>query len=670
MRSLILLVCLLFASPVLAQTPPPIPIASNDLALEQLGAPLGVKQYKVLSLVGDAAGGWSQLMTWSDRPNLYSPRTLHVRSLNLQTGEVTASLDLPGVYEVWSTLRTRNEDRAYLGTNAGPGLLVYDRLTDTLTNLGNPFLGGVSVGVYSLDEMPDGKIAMGAVGKDVSVYDPAENAFTRYGIVDPSFAYTYVYYIDGQADFIYAALRGATWRVVAINRATSVVTTVFETPDLVVGMYNACLGVRNAQNVGRYYKLEGGVAIGPQTTTCNPNPPPRVVPLVQIDDTVAQQLTWYWQFPGSVLWHFEVIAVGEDPLIVSRLIAWDANNILGASSSYGPMFKYEIAANTLTVQGMPNPGMNVYTMARMGDKAYLGGYPSAVLSSENPLAAFTSPKSFPGRPGVPDTSPASNPRLIAYVANALGLSTQDLIAISVGADGKLWGISNGYRYSDAFFLISYDPLAGTLARWNDSGAFYGYEISWIAERSGVMAITTRVASPPLPNGPTEAALFLFDTKTQTMRKLTPFPGQQTLAAVEWVSPVHLLGMTNSTVVVNNVTSYYTRVYIYDTYMGKVSASFEYKGQLGTLPGTNGAPRKGITWALGPDGMLYGSYKLNSIVPNTNGQYYNQLVRLDPKTQALTAVGRIGVASDFTPLLWVGNDLYIGGAPQLRRVRPL
>ncbi len=136
----------------------PIAIPWKDapaLALEELGPTLGVNAYRLLPELGDDPSGWSLPLWFRDEQ-----KQLHFRVVDLSSGAVRDGYKDVAAYEVW-TQQIRGTC-LYMGLNTPPGLLIYDKSTDKLRDLGNPFKACSGVLVMALGQ--DGTVAMGGLG--------------------------------------------------------------------------------------------------------------------------------------------------------------------------------------------------------------------------------------------------------------------------------------------------------------------------------------------------------------------------------------------------------------------------------------------------------------------------------------------------------------------------
>jgi hypothetical protein len=644
---------------------PPVELpwrSTVDLPVESVGPTLGVNAYRQMPMVGDAKSGWTLPLWFRDES-----RQINFRTIDLGTGAVHDSYPGLPAYEVWTSQLIG--DRLYLGANAPALLVTYDRKLDSFKNLGSPFDG--CAGVYSMAAGPDGSIVVGGVGcSEVSIYEPRTDKISRLGNLGPK-GYEHVYYLADHPDFIYAALRGsAPWLVRAVDRKTGAQRTVYEAPSnayRVVGMYGDLLRVVDPDNQLHYYRLAGGAAT--ELTKDLPRlaavagPP---APTIQIADEIPGVLQVYWQLPGASSWRSASLTIATQPTIVSKLLAWNGTTILGASSPYGPLFKYSTDSDSGQVLGMTPEGMGVYAMARQGNTGYVGGYPSADLLAVNVDAPFTLAKSCPGRPGTPASSARANPRHIEYVASKLKVSAQDVIGVFAGEDGQLWLVMYGFRYQSGFSLVAYDPASGTLKAWNDDGKFDHLQVSWVtglstpSPSSQRILISTRVkANPDLASPvPVAAKIFVFDTGSHRMKELTPFPDEPMIGPVAYSATAKkIIGL------IPRAAESSTTIFAVDPGTGVVSRTSAYLGIIAGVPDTQGLPRKGPSFLPGPDGNVWTTFKLGSV---TN--YPSLLLKIDSATLEVQPVGRIGPTASFTPLLFVGKDIYIGGDKRMRRVR--
>jgi len=185
-------------------------------------------------------------------------------------------------------------------------------------------------------------------------------------------------------------------------------------------------------------------------------------------------------------------------------------------------------------------------------------------------------------------------------------------------------------------------------------------VQWIAAaRQGeLIVISTTKAADELNNNqaPEEARLFVYDVSAQkVVREIVPVARARTTGMIIEVAPARLLGLT-------------------------VTGAASGKPESGLLYGvdvTSGEVlfRKVLPCAVSTDNYwphwVDPSYEYLGLVHGPDGFIWtylkNVLVRVDPKDANVHIVGKIEPPGYPT---FAGNDLYLSGPEQLRRIRDL
>jgi hypothetical protein len=185
----------------------------------------------------------------------------------------------------------------------------------------------------------------------------------------------------------------------------------------------------------------------------------------------------------------------------------------------------------------------------------------------------------------------------------------------------------------------------------------GYAVHWIApalEGRRIVISTVRAADELKDNrAPEEAKLFIYDvTEQKIVRQIVPIPKGRTTGLIMEVAPGHLLGLTS-----DPQHSDGSILYGVDVTTGEVLFTK-------ALPSPVSIDNYWPHW-VDP------SYEYNAFVRGPDGFVWtylkNVLVRIEPKDAHVHIVGKID------PVGWptfVGNDVYLSGPEQLRRIRNL
>jgi hypothetical protein len=100
----------------------------------------------------------------------------------------------------------------------------------------------------------------------------------------------------------------------------------------------------------------------------------------------------------------------------------------------------------------------------------------------------------------------------------------------------------------------------------------------------------------------------------------------------------------------------------DPESGAVRQTRRFKGILCGIASKGDIPRKSHDFLLGPDGFVWTVYQL----PYADAPAL--IVRIDPDDLSVALVGKIIGGS--VRMLFDGRDLYVTGAPHLRRIRSI
>jgi hypothetical protein len=224
---------------------------------------------------------------------------------------------------------------------------------------------------------------------------------------------------------------------------------------------------------------------------------------------------------------------------------------------------------------------------------------------------------------------------------------------ALGADGRIYFGGFGLRHYTGGGFGWFDPRTGKLdGFWKPLS---GYAVQWIAPAldGALIVISTIRAADELNENraPAEAKLFVYDVRSQKLaRDFVPVPKARTTGLILEVAPGRLLGLTSNPEAPRRSVLYgadvttgvtlFTRdvpspVSTDDYWPHWVDPSYEYN-----------------VLTRGPDGFVWTWLK-------------DVLVRINPKDARVEVVGRLDPAGWPT---FVGNDLYLSGPEQLRRIR--
>ena len=265
---------------------------------------------------------------------------------------------------------------------------------------------------------------------------------------------------------------------------------------------------------------------------------------------------------------------------------------------------------------------------------------------------------MPDRPGVPIDSAQSNPRRLHYFSGDTGGAHIGVCMEPPAADGRIYLIARRHRYFYGFALAWFDPATYATGAFKDDGAFNHYQIGWMALIDGgrKLAITTYVQyNKQLPGtAPESAALFIFDVKEQKITgKYIPLADCRALLGVVQTAPDQLVG----TAVAPDGNS--SVLYRFNLRTGKTEQTRPYPGLIcGTPRGDLGVPVRTSDFLVGPDGLIWAGAEADA------GR--TMIVRFEPGDLSDHPAGT--VSGKNIRLLFNGGQLYISGAPTVRRVK--
>jgi len=635
---------------------------TTNLEVEMLGDPLGVPVLKLLPVMPTPKGEFVQPM-WYRAPG----RQIHFVTLNLATG-VAKRFPVKGAHEIWATLV--HDGKLYLGYNVPSHFGIYDPATDSLEVHGKVFKKAITL--YRLRAGTDGTLVLaGANGStEVATYDPKAGALVNHGGLS-SGRHAYVYYVSMDENFIYGACRGkAPWHLIAKDRRTGM-TEVIATTAVTNHMHingNIATASDRKTATKTYWRLEYGQAVkldGPPKPDPRPTSPKPAMPVVMYDPDAVYadgKVAIRYRLPDAApdAWETARLEVALESKSIQRIIQSDDTTIVGTSGDYGPMFRFDIPAGELKPLGAPSG--NTYSIGKSGDKVYVCGYPSTWFDEVAPFEPFTPVRERPGVKAVKRDAANANPRRVGYLTHVKAMNSHQGVRLHTGPDGKVWIIGMRHRYYRGFALAWYDPATGQVGRAGDAGLLNHLQVSWssVLADGNRLLISTWVQPDDQVTGapPAAAKLLVFDmVQGKFVKDFTPFSSDRALGYVVQPPGGAVVGMITYTTYPDPPRSI---LYRFDVETGVVTQTREYEDTIGVAPAFNTIPRGGPGLRVGPDGKLYTLYRLGSL-PG----YPWLLIRIDPEDLSIAPVGRVGAGGRF---IFVGNDIYLAGASQLRRVR--
>jgi hypothetical protein len=666
---------------------------SPVLQTESLGEPArGVNVWERWLVPNLDGKSWDVLQLYFKE--YYGPTWLYV--VDLGTNQVRKQR-LPDGHQFYLSGRALGFDgKFYIATPSrrtwSMGLFVYDPSTNTVEDRGEivPDLGGE---VRPLAVGPDGQIyGTGTRGNRVGlyIYDPKLSKVVKdFGAVGPSHpngAWSrYVMGVDDTHAYIASGMVPA-WYLVAVNLETGEQKVLLESPtERVMDILEQFPGAyaRVPQGGGepdKEYWLYHGRAIPKvndrppwpkQTSPWDKAVPKPEVYFGQIDpDADGNATLWYRSredpkaqaakaqagddAPATSGWKsIRLEGVNSYPHRINPLSVLPDGRLYGTGDDYVGTFIFDPKTDQTAYCG-PRTGLAPYTTIVSGDKLYSSGYPGGPLFVYDPKQPWTLGKGGPpNQPAPREGRPAGNPRRIGeFRVTRVAI----MHSSALGADGKIYFGGFGERNYTGGGLGWYDPKTRSLdGFWR---SLSGYMVHWITPSLGgrLIVISTSTAADELNDNrwSEEAKLFVYDvTEQRIVREIVPVPKARATGLIAEAEPGRLLGLTMDTADPRRPGT--GLLYGVDVATGEVLFRKALPGRVSLddyWPHWVDPSYEYLSFTRGPDGFIW-TY-LEKV-----------LVRIDPKDASVHVVGKIEPPGYPT---FVGNDLYLSGSEQLRRLR--
>ncbi|HKX61926.1 MAG TPA: hypothetical protein VJS65_08775, partial [Verrucomicrobiae bacterium] len=348
--------------------------------------------------------------------------------------------------------------------------------------------------------------------------------------------------------------------------------------------------------------------------------------------------------------------VNTYPHRINPLSVLPDGRLYGTGDDYVGTFLFNPRTDETTYCG-PRVGLAPYTTVLCDGKLYLSGYSGGHLFVYDPARPWTLGKGGPPGDPAPNQGDArSNPRYLGDFDRTTRVGLMHSSAL--GADGRIYFGGFGLRHYTGGGFGWFDLKTGKLdGFWKPLS---GYAVQWIAPVLGgkQIVISTTKSVDELNNNkaPEEAKLFVYDVSAQKIvREMVPVAKARTTGLIVEAAPGRLLGLTTSGAEYGKPGS--GLLYGVDVTSGE---GFFHK----PLPSTVSTDAYWPHWVdpsyeyldlvRGPDGFIWTYLK-------------NVLVRIDPKDASVHVVGKLDPVGHPT---FIGNDLYLSGPEQLRRVRSI
>jgi len=563
----------------------------------------------------------------------YGQRPFQIVDINLDTGSarvVDGVLGRPG----WQTTIVHSNGKVYDATGAPGYLMVYDPQLGTSQSIARL----ADNNAQCVIEGDDGAIYIGeAIIGYVERYDPKTGAWENYGIIDdpgpPYYRYAYTLGSDGR--YIYIAMGQNPWYLVIYDRVQKTQKTfgkdakpknVTIRRGLKGGWYASCTEPGGKKI---WYRLHGGQdpqlqARDPEVLSTQIFPKFTTLPKYQIDlseaipyGTNGGRVKIRWRKSGSLAWQEASVQVRIGPFDIKRLYPVSEKQFFGFTSFYGPMFTWQPQPPQLTILG--KSPISLYDALFDAGEWFLVGYPSAGLRYNPKL---------PWNPS--SRNPFPNPRLIEVPSP----KAKYFFYLTQGADGNIYFGGQHERDSVGGSLVWLNPktsLTGVLRQ-----PFMKHSVSDLIAAEGGRKII--FSSYGVEKG-IDAKIFIFDVEQKKITgDFAPLPGVNDTGKILEVAPGVVIGV-----------------------VAKTPKSIIYKADL---------KQRQVIWKKELTGLAFGAVRGSDRRllkgPDSHIWLYlkDTICRLDPGDGSLQQVMEAPPAGN---LLFVGNDLFIYGGTELRKV---
>lgn len=502
------------------------------------------------------------------------------------------------------------------------GLSIYDPVTDSI-NLVRPisearWLRGMAIGpaggVY-VSDYPTGSAAM---------HDPRTGKVTNFGRQGGPFTITHVYGYSVGCDgrHVYTAAGKIPWYVVAFDTSTGKQKNLLQFepadhPEIHQRGNIVFLDVKHGspekgKPSNSYYRLVDGrvepVESVPRFDDSyvpgKKHPQPKVEPLGRNLPIVKGAAAIRYQLPERE-WTAARIPVSGQNMTVERIAPLADGRLLVSTGPYGNVHLFDTKTGSFTPVGNP-AAKHVYDMQEIDGRKYFCGYPNASFG------AFDN-----------------------GVGTVIGnwhdsLRSKHSVFIVKGADGRIYSGNHNERESTGGALGWYDPESGKFGGIHFPNDDCEYLTTALDGKLIVYASDFSIDPTHPEVQKRDGKLIIYDTARQTIvRKITPLSDGSAGVVVE-TEPGVLFGVGRH---------------------NKLPVMYSVTIETGQINQRKPLPAKAIrVIARGPDGRVYLFVG-------------GMLVRVDPKTFDVESL----CSTEPGRMVFIGNDLYLAGTSELRRV---
>jgi hypothetical protein len=599
------------------------------------------------------------------------PHALLIADFGSNAVRVDAKFPMGNIHASGSLVASDGKLYRAIGANGQARVFVYDPAVNAWSAT-KMVLPGLGVGA-EMTTGTDGQVyALGQEGKGAKRarlfrLDLAKETAEDMGQVGPECQFTLGVAADDQ--FVYLLLRRGARMLIALNKQTKEETKLLQaTLEGVVALsqlrHGCCASatkLNSAADKRNDYWLYHGHLIehtkrdklsAPWRAQDAADGPPRKLPPKpevleeKLDpDPEGTAELWYRYRPEEA-WKKLRFTVPLFPIETHRVLALPDGRIWGNSDFYHGEFVYDPKTNQsrhLARSVVCYAGAAVFHDGMV----YTAGYPSGKLA----VFDMTRPVTWRQLHYDGMTKPEDkelNPRALCVLRQYANMHHVNDAA--VGADGKIYFAGNSYRDSERGALTWWDPKTETGGGlWKPlSNVALSYVTPVAKGRRLVLSVWPRPDTELRKPTPNQAKLMVYDViKGEITREIEPIEGSRWLGPILALDDRRILGLgmhpDDETMAI---------LYGLDSETGEVAFR-------------KAVPRPAETFR--PHGAQ--SMHLHCLCGGPDKKDYlfiqERLVRIDPENACVEVLGKAGPAGD---LAFQGNDLYIGGAPALRRIR--
>jgi hypothetical protein len=656
--------------------------AAKELAVEDMDAPIKAVNTGDTMIVPNPDGKTFDVLQWYFKS--YDGPT-EVFIIDLATGQIKKDT-IPDNLQINVAGRTVGPDgKLYIATeerknHSGMNIFVYDPATNTLTDRGvivPKLVGGARPMTVGADGMIYGSGNYLNPSK-VGIYqlDPKTGKITDYGAVGPDHKPNdaWGYYVGADDEWVYVASGKIPWYLVAYNRKTKAEKVLFTTTDpqdeLILrqqpdGVIAIIRHLKNNPYTEDSYWLYNGEmtpkkddnAPWPKRDVPAALPRPEVFYDALTADTQGNATLWYLTqeahfaaqknnaakdaTPQERGWKSVPLkGITTYPTLIRRLVTTPNGKLLGTGDYYVGQFEFDPATGKSKYLG--RTPLSHYGTAFKDGKVYLTGYPTSPVFVYDPKKPWSLGQSAAPGQEVNAEAAGANPRRLAYLKDATRVHKMYGAAAPEGSSKVYFG-GQKMRDGDGGGIGWWDTKTQTVG-----GFWEGLDIYAIGALTAtdngrfVVASTWLDSSDPIPAG-TSAKLFVVDAQTnKVVREIVPVEGAKSTGWIAEAKPGIIFGQ-----MIDPKNANAGVLYGVDVRSGEVLFRKSIPASVREFPDTWGTG----DFQKGPDGNIY-AYA-GSI-----------LMRIHPDDARIEIVGRVTPGA----MGFGGNDIYLGGAENLRRIK--